>query len=206
MNLNYVFLLISFAFWVLPSGQDDKIPVEVLKDIFTKVTDEIREQLTLNLNRPAKTKRVLKTKSPLVSNKTNPFLIKTSADSIRLHNSFMSALRAAKKEEKGTVKLKAAPQFCPFQSNMDCDASNKYRNVDGSCNNLNNPLLGKSNTPFKRYLNETSYDDGMNDPRIKSKSGSNLPNPRSISLAIHEPSDLSANMTNLGVMFGKFLA
>ena len=204
MSLNCILIFICFAFWVLPSGQEDTIPAEVLKDIFTKVTDEIREQLTLNINRSMVKRAVVKPKpTATASNRTNPFLIKTSADSILLHKSFMTALKAAKNAKKGSVKLKATPQFCPFQSNMDCDATSKYRNVDGSCNNLNNPLLGKSNTPFKRYINETSYDDGMNDPRIKSKSGSNLPNPRSISLAIHEPSDLPANMTNLGVMFGE---
>lgn len=38
-----------------------------------------------------------------------------------------------------------------------------YRSIDGSCNNLNNPLQGSANSPFKRLL-PPSYEDGVGLP------------------------------------------
>lgn len=40
-----------------------------------------------------------------------------------------------------------------------CDNSSIYRTADGSCNNLNNPTWGMSNTPQRRYL-MPQYNDG----------------------------------------------
>ena len=40
---------------------------------------------------------------------------------------------------------------------------NKYRTVDGTCNNLRRPLLGASNTAFRRVLSAV-YDDGVFHP------------------------------------------
>ncbi|XP_040914825.1 eosinophil peroxidase [Toxotes jaculatrix] len=41
---------------------------------------------------------------------------------------------------------------------------NKYRTATSVCNNLNNPRLGASNTPFTRWL-PTEYDDGISQPK-----------------------------------------
>jgi hypothetical protein len=207
--------IVSFFYLVANITQtyQEEIPEEVLRDILIKVTDEVREQISNNLNKSPVMKRSVKSVVPLKNASTNPFSLKTSSESIRIHSSFMLALKETKKTLNTTsktnlknIKLKLSPQLCPFQFSFDCDSTSKYRNVDGSCNNLNNPILGKSNTPFKRYLNETSYDDGMNEPRKLAKSGNPLPNPRSISLSIHDPSDIPANLTNLGVMLGNFLS
>ena len=40
-----------------------------------------------------------------------------------------------------------------------CDRHSKYRNIDGTCNNLRKPKYGKSNTPLQRLL-KPSYQDG----------------------------------------------
>ena len=39
----------------------------------------------------------------------------------------------------------------------------KYRSIDGSCNNLNNPLLGASLTAFRRIL-PAQYENGFSTP------------------------------------------
>ncbi|XP_058472952.1 eosinophil peroxidase [Solea solea] len=41
---------------------------------------------------------------------------------------------------------------------------NKYRPITSVCNNLNNPRLGASNTPFARLL-PAEYDDGVSQPK-----------------------------------------
>jgi hypothetical protein len=44
-----------------------------------------------------------------------------------------------------------------------CRASYKYRMEDGTCNNLRNPLLGASFTPYGRIygINSANYSDGI---------------------------------------------
>uniref|UniRef100_A0A3B3VIR0 Myeloid-specific peroxidase n=1 Tax=Poecilia latipinna TaxID=48699 RepID=A0A3B3VIR0_9TELE len=41
---------------------------------------------------------------------------------------------------------------------------NKYRTITSVCNNLNNPRLGASNTPFTRWL-PSEYDDDISQPK-----------------------------------------
>ncbi|CAC5410869.1 PXDN [Mytilus coruscus] len=69
-----------------------------------------------------------------------------------------------------------------------CDADAKYRTIDGSCNNLENPGFGKANTLFERFEDEDGnkiydYADGTGLPRV-AKNGDELPNVRLISKAI----------------------
>jgi peroxidase len=51
------------------------------------------------------------------------------------------------------------------QREADCSSCShqKYRSIDGSCNNLNSPLQGASEVPFLRLLNPT-YEDGVGLP------------------------------------------
>ena len=41
--------------------------------------------------------------------------------------------------------------YCPFKQSISSPSST-YRSYDGSCNNVNNPLNGIINMPFKRVL------------------------------------------------------
>lgn len=130
---------------------------------------------------------------------------KTSPESIKIHDSFMIALKAAQKlKSKNTIKLKSPPKFCPFSFDFQCDNSSKYRQLDGSCNNLDSTLLGKSSTPYKRLM-KTAYDDGMNEPRRTALDGSPLPNARLVSLIVHDPLDAPSQISHMGVMFGQFI-
>jgi peroxidase len=133
---------------------------------------------------------------------------KTTPESIRIHESFIISLKASKKLKaslkSSSIKLKSPPKFCPFSFEINCDNTLKYSQIDGSCNNLGSSMLGKSSTPFKRFM-KTAYDDGMNDPRRTAIDGSPLPNPRSIALMVHDPLDSPTKISHLGVMFGQFI-
>ncbi|KAG7223962.1 hypothetical protein INR49_015219 [Caranx melampygus] len=51
--------------------------------------------------------------------------------------------------------------------NPQCNTTpniNKYRTITSLCNNLKNPRLGASNTPFTRWL-PSEYDDGISQPK-----------------------------------------
>jgi len=72
---------------------------------------------------------------------------------------------------------------CPWLNDRkpQCSSNpnvNRYRTVDGSCNNLNEPLFGLSGTPLQRIVKAT-YDE-RNLPRM-AKSGEQLPSARDIS-------------------------
>jgi hypothetical protein len=95
------------------------------------------------------------------------------------------------------LSLKSPPKFCPFSTDINCDSLQKYRTIDGSCNNLEVPLLGRSSTPYKRYL-PTAYDDELGTPRKTATSGRPLPNARYIALSVHNPSDAGSILSNLG--------
>ena len=58
----------------------------------------------------------------------------------------------------------------------------KYRTVDGSCNNAENPLLGMGGTPFRRLLGST-YPGFDNTPR-KAVDGSQLPSAREVTQTV----------------------
>lgn len=51
------------------------------------------------------------------------------------------------------------------QREADCSSCfhQKYRSIDGSCNNLDHPLRGASDTPFMRLI-EPAYEDGVGLP------------------------------------------
>lgn len=58
-----------------------------------------------------------------------------------------------------------------------------YRSYDGSCNNLQRPVLGTPNTPYTRLLGP-SYGDGVSTPTM-ARSGKPLPSARLVSLALY---------------------
>jgi peroxidase len=76
--------------------------------------------------------------------------------------------------------------------------NSKYRTIDGSCNNLGNPLWGKSNTAFERIVSP-AYADGINKPRI-SYSGRQLPSARVISVAAAMDKNITDKKFTLFVM------
>jgi len=66
--------------------------------------------------------------------------------------------------------------FLPPILTTKCNASERYRNLDGVCNNLKNPLWGNAGSPLVRLI-KANYSDFTNEPRGFS-GNTNLPNPR----------------------------
>ncbi|CAF0776314.1 unnamed protein product [Brachionus calyciflorus] len=102
--------------------------------------------------------------------------------------------------------LTASNEFCPFKTNINCNPNDRFQTFDGSCNNLQQPWLGKTNTPYKRY-HKPAYDDKLNSPRSSSVLGGELPNPRAISrLIMSDNSEFDKVMSHITPFFGQFLA
>ena len=92
--------------------------------------------------------------------------------------------------------------MCPDEPN--CNPEDKYRTTDGSCNNLKNPLFGKSFTPLQRIL-PNDYADGMMLPRVNSKK-KELPSSRFVSTKTHFTNiNPNPDFNSLMVTFGQFL-
>jgi hypothetical protein len=101
------------------------------------------------------------------------------------------------------------PDFCRKEEMIpiSCDRNSRYRSIDGTCNNLQNPYWGASFTVFDR-LAPALYEDGWNEPRGAGKKlqGSRLPNARIVSLSVHPDYVQPDNrMTNMVPQFGQFL-
>jgi len=98
---------------------------------------------------------------------------------------------------------------CSFQININCNSTAKYRSYNGTCNNLQTPILGSINTPYTRVL-PPAYGDGTNSPRSLSLvSGKLLSNPRTISLSLSVPTSgqilVNNGLSQLYAQFGQFL-
>lgn len=97
--------------------------------------------------------------------------------------------------------LKQQTPNCPIENEkLQCNFAHKYSLIDGSCNNLHNPWVGKSNTPYKRYAPNT-YEDGVSKPRHSAA------NPRSISQSISADLDQTeTHVSHLLTLFAQFVA
>lgn len=81
------------------------------------------------------------------------------------------------------VNLATYLSFCKsLKANLTCDLNQKYRPIDGVCNNLIIPFSGASNTRLSRLL-PARYSDGISAPP-KSVTGVELPSTRLLSLAV----------------------
>ncbi|XP_025202646.1 peroxidase-like [Melanaphis sacchari] len=94
---------------------------------------------------------------------------------------------------------KCAPQ-------ITCDAHAKYRTINGSCNNLQNPNWGAALTPFYRYMNP-EFSDGISAFRVQSD-GSPLPNARNLTLTLFQDMSNSCDdkYNEILVPWGQFIA
>jgi len=81
-----------------------------------------------------------------------------------------------------------------------CRPFAKFRSIDGSCNNLQSPLMGRSVTQLGRYL-APQYDDGIWEGRDKG-----MPNSRLVRAIMAQDSDrMQKDTTMLLMQFGQFV-
>ncbi|ETN66033.1 oxidase/peroxidase [Anopheles darlingi] len=86
-----------------------------------------------------------------------------------------------------------------------CNATARYRTLDGSCNNLQNPSWGAVNTPYGRLI-AADYGDGVKSPR-KATNGADLPSARTISNKLFSDANvLDPAYTLINMQFGQIVA
>ncbi|KAL3279197.1 hypothetical protein HHI36_016710 [Cryptolaemus montrouzieri] len=82
----------------------------------------------------------------------------------------------------------------------------KYRRIDGACNNIKHSTWGSHLSPYSRLL-PPSYKDGVWSPRVSERLGEPLPSPRRISVALFNDENVYQSEHTLLVMqFGQYLA
>ncbi|XP_076454774.1 salivary peroxidase/catechol oxidase-like [Babylonia areolata] len=93
---------------------------------------------------------------------------------------------------------------CPHENvEPECQDKLRYRTIDGSCNNLQNPRWGKAFEAQKRLLSSQLEKDGF--PRSRAKGGNSLPPARAISRAVSPMLDVFADVTNMVMAWGQFI-
>ncbi|CAK9811196.1 Pxd [Anthophora plagiata] len=107
-----------------------------------------------------------------------------------------------------TLSLHGTPlsSTCSSSRNFICNSRAKYRSIDGSCNNVENPSWGSAMTAYTRIL-FPQYFDGIQEPRIMGQTRKPLPGARSVSVALSTPNDQSDVSRTLIVMqWAQFIA
>ncbi|CAH1114445.1 unnamed protein product, partial [Psylliodes chrysocephalus] len=84
--------------------------------------------------------------------------------------------------------------------------ANKYRTIDGSCNNHYRPIWGAALTPLSRLMAPV-YDDGIWSPRMSAVKDEPLPSARLVTSTVFNEKDASNPKQSLLLMqFGQFLS
>ncbi|XP_053252519.1 myeloperoxidase-like isoform X2 [Podarcis raffonei] len=104
-----------------------------------------------------------------------------------------------------------AAQLRPIKCSDTC-LTEKYRSIDGTCNNRKNPLWGAANTAYTRWL-PADYEDGFSAPKgwnqTKTYNGFSLPLVRQVSHEIlhtrNENISLDSSYTHMLVEWGQWI-
>ena len=99
---------------------------------------------------------------------------------------------------EGTIIADRCPKYAV------CDAAAPFRNIDSTCNNLENPGWGSARTQFQRTL-LPAYSDGVWRPKV-AKTGLPLPSARLVSINIVPDVDAPSELDTHNVMqWGQFV-
>ncbi|XP_070162452.1 salivary peroxidase/catechol oxidase isoform X1 [Polyergus mexicanus] len=107
-----------------------------------------------------------------------------------------------------TLGLQGTPlgESCAAVHSVECDEMSKYRSIDGTCNNIENPSWGSAMTAYTRVL-FSQYFDGIQEPRHVGQTKKPLPSPRLVSAALSTANDQSDASRTLAVMeWSQFIA
>ncbi|XP_069110176.1 peroxidase-like protein [Argopecten irradians] len=97
--------------------------------------------------------------------------------------------------------------LCPFAPITICNHYDRYRTADGSCNNLQNPEWGKSNTNQLRFLPPEYEQGSLDEPRKTGVGGEDLPSARKVSNDVFRDisgPQLSEDNTVMVMAWGQF--
>ena len=106
----------------------------------------------------------------------------------------------------------ALEEQCLRLNGGDCDPDqclpegDKYRSINGCCNNVEQQRWGSTSQPLLRFL-PNAYQDGKSIPR-GGLGESSLPSARKVSVAVHHSKEKQNSNLSLSVMlmqFGQFL-
>ena len=106
-------------------------------------------------------------------------------------------LKCLEHEPLGNIK-------CPHKS----EEKARFRTIDGTCNNVDQPFFGAAGTPFRR-VQPADYEDKVSAPRV-AQSGDQLPNARNVSRFVHSSNadrqnPNSPRLTHLAMNWAQFL-
>lgn len=91
------------------------------------------------------------------------------------------------------------------ESHLTCSARNKFRSVDGTCNNLQHPRWGAALQPFRRLL-PAEYEDGFSVPKPSFPTGIHPPG-RQVSICMQNATNQydEPKLSMLFVHFAHFI-
>ncbi|XP_071549774.1 salivary peroxidase/catechol oxidase-like isoform X2 [Panulirus ornatus] len=130
--------------------------------------------------------------------RTNNIAVQDAQQSLTEANSFL---------DQSMCQVRTPRQCEAAEPPPRCSASQTYRTIDGSCNNLQNPKWGESMIPFVRYL-APAYEDGLDAMRGEGRTGDRvLPSPRDVSRMLHDGEQRQPlpYLTLLVMQWGQFL-
>ncbi|XP_026727227.1 peroxidase-like [Trichoplusia ni] len=142
---------------------------------------------------PSDMKKAAETSNEILA-ATKLLQMKTSLDSNSTPNTFLSFL-----EHQG---IRLQDSSCQPIRISCCD--NKYRSIDGTCNNEEHPEWGRRGAPFTRIATPR-YADGIYAMPV-ARSGRQLPNPRVLSTRLFSDQPiLSRVLNNMNMQWGQFI-
>lgn len=224
LTTTYLLLLIiqiALIFCDQTKDKDEELLEKLLNEKLEKIRDEGPNNRLWHVladdetSSHLKMKKIPKLKKMETSSKEtheNPMMVRTTAGSREI-DALTQIAHELREDIMGNVSLKHLsvkesffPQSsCPFKQTAPCDSGSKFSRIDGSCNNLLKPWIGKSETPYKRYTNP-AYDDRFGIPRTRARNGGLLPNVREISRQLCNENNIVDNhFTHMTAFFGQFI-
>jgi hypothetical protein len=202
-----------------PKGRSNfTIRPEMVYETMTEAREEFRNRKTLEeqllnhqLNRsdltPSSYHQQVTTLSPEMRNFSDSAVL--AETSVRLLLEREQIPIAELQSADPSALLKEWVHCDPTLVNKKCRPEDKFRTLDGTCNNLHAPEKGATMQPFRRILPPV-YDDGFSSPRTKSVVGSDQPllSAREVSRRFTDSADHVAVETKLSMLFltwGQFL-